>query len=96
MKNKFLLSALILMVFICIGFAFFKVNKVDKNINENKIKSVNLSTDYEIDQALEDIKDLKVNTVNVPIVIEIPNILSNDIKIDEYSKEKAIKLMKWT
>ena len=94
MKNKFLLSFFILMLFVCIVFVFLKTNKVDRNINENKIKSVNLSTDYEIEQVLKDIKELNVNAVNVPIVIEIPNLVSNDIKIDEYSKEKAIKLVK--
>lgn len=59
-----------------------------------KIKSINLSTDYEIEQVLEDIEKLNVNTVNVPIAIEIPNINSNEIKILDYSKTRAIELIK--
>lgn len=67
--------------------------KTEKYI-PNKLKSVNLSTDYEIDQALNDVEMLDANTVNVPIVINIPSLISNEMKIDENSKEKAMKLMK--
>ncbi len=67
--------------------------RVEKQI-PNKLKSVNLSTDYEIDQALKDIDMMDANTVNIPIVINIPSLTSNEMKVDEYSKEKAIKLMK--
>jgi len=74
-------------------FAFLKNNE-EKKENIEKIKCVNLSTDYEIDQVLKDIKALGVNTVNVPVVIEIPSLKCNDMKIDEYSKNKAIKLIK--
>jgi len=49
------------------------INKIEgKTLNnkfETKIKSGNLSTDYNIDQVLEDIDKLNLNTLNVPIVI---------------------------
>ncbi len=89
MKKNVLFIILAISILI-IGICFSKKNKVEID----KIKSVNLSTDYEIEQVLEDIKDLGVNTVNVPVVIQIPNIKSNDMKIDDYSKQKAIKLIK--
>ncbi|HSQ89155.1 glycoside hydrolase family 113 [Romboutsia sp.] len=78
---------------ICI-FVFWTIFLKNTEAKVDKIKSVNLSTDYEVDQALNDIKALRVNTVNVPVVIEIPSLTSNDMKIDEYSKNKAIKLIK--
>lgn len=89
--NKKILLPLIIFIFILV----FAVNGfMKRDIEIDKIKSINLSTDYEIDQALEDIELIKANTVNIPIVIEIPNLTSNEMTIDEYSKEKAIKLIK--
>lgn len=90
MKKKilFLLVALILIL------GFMTPEFRNKNTQIDKIKSINLSTDYEIDQALKDVKLLKANTVNIPIVIRIPSLTSNEMIIDEYSKEKAIKLIK--
>lgn len=90
MKKKILLPLIILIL--ALGFGIKNIKNDNGNID--KIKSINLSTDYEIDQALEDVKLLNVNTVNIPIVIRIPNITSNEMIIDEYSKEKAIKLIK--
>ena len=78
---------------ICI-FVFWTIFLKNTEAKVDKIKSVNLSTDYEVDQVLNDIKALHVNTVNVPVVIEIPSLTCNDMKIDEYSKNKAIKLIK--
>lgn len=88
-------NILIIITLLVILSTFFVMKNTNKNntITE-KIKSVNLSTDYEIEQALKDIDDLKVNTVNVPIVIEIPDLNSNNMKINNYSKEKAIRLIK--
>lgn len=90
MNKKIILSLISLALVFGIGINILKKdeNKVDK------IKSINLSTDYEIKQALEDIETLNANTVNVPIVVKIHSLTSNEIKIDEYSKEKAIKLIK--
>ena len=90
MKKKLLLSLII--VILILGFV--TKGTMNKNTQIDKIKSINLSTDYEIGQALVDIKLLKANTVNIPIVIRIPSLTSNEMIIDEYSKEKAIKLIK--
>ena len=89
--NKKILLPLVIFIFILV-FAVSGFMKRDREVD--KIKSINLSTDYEIDQALEDIELIKANTVNIPIVIEIPSLTSNEMTIDEYSKEKAIKLIK--
>lgn len=94
MKKKILLPLIILILILGVGITSFLNMDKDKNIDTSKIKSINLSTDYEIDQALKDVKLLKANTVNIPIVIRIPNLTSNEMTIDEYSKEKAIKLIK--
>ncbi|MGL5694126.1 MAG: glycoside hydrolase family 113 [Peptostreptococcaceae bacterium] len=88
MKKYILLSIMVI-----IG-SFALLNNTDKNINENNIKSINLSTDYEINQVLEDIELVGANTVNVPIVINIKDLTSNEMEIDEYSKDKGIKLIK--
>lgn len=90
-----IILGLIILLTIC-GLYFKNIHNItEENAgNVDKIKSVNLSTDYEIDQAMIDIESLKVNTVNVPIVIEIPMLTSNEMKINEYSKEKAIELIK--
>ena len=97
MRDKFIISIVIIIIVLFGGVLALK-DKDNKKLNQidnsGKIKSVNLSTDYEIDQALRDIDDLNVNTVNVPIVIEIPTLTSNEMKIDKYSKEKAIRLIK--
>lgn len=61
---------------------------------ETKIKSGNLSTDYDIDQALSDIDKFGLNTVNIPVRINIDNLTSSDMTVDEASKEKAISLIK--
>ena len=90
MKKKILLPLIILILVLGFGIKKF----INDNGDIDKIKSINLSTDYEIDQTLDDVKLLKVNTVNIPIVIRIPNLTSNEMIIDEYSKEKAIKLVK--
>ena len=90
MSKKIVLIILVLVSITVLGLNIFK----NKQVNTDKIKSVNLSTDYEINQALKDVKMLKVNTVNVPIVINIPSITSNEMEIDEYSKEKSIELIK--
>ncbi|WP_270940946.1 glycoside hydrolase family 113 [Romboutsia lituseburensis] len=90
MNKKILIMIIVLLLGI---FTIIKFN-LNEKYSQEKIKSVNLSTDYEIKQVLIDIKKLNVNTVNVPVVINIPNLTSNDMVIDEYSKNKAIKLIK--
>lgn len=68
-----------------------------KTLNKDfkyKIKSGDLSTDYKIEQVLKDIDKFKFNTINIPIVINIKDLSSSDMNIDENSKEKAINLIK--
>lgn len=90
MKKNILLSLICLVVILGVGISIFKSN----SHSIDKIKSINLSTDYEIEQVLKDIKITNANTVNIPIVIKIPNLSSNEMIIDDYSKEKAIQLIK--
>ncbi|WP_419725546.1 glycoside hydrolase family 113 [Terrisporobacter petrolearius] len=90
MKKNILLSLICLIVILGVGISIFKSN----SHSIDKIKSINLSTDYEIEQVLKDIKITNANTVNIPIVIKIPNLSSNEMIIDDYSKEKAIQMIK--
>ena len=69
---------------------YFTINTV----MDGKIKSGNLSTDYSIPTALSDIKRLGLNTVNVPVVINVSSLSSSDMTIDNNSKERAISLIK--
>ena len=86
-----ILSALVLGLIYKIDPYFFKSKK---NIMQGQIKSGNLSTDYTIPLALSDIKKLGLNTVNVPVVIEINSLNSDDMDINKESKERAIQLIK--
>lgn len=88
MKKVIILT---LILVLCVGIVAYKHDKTEV---PEKLNSVNLSTDYEINQALQDIKMLNANTVNVPIVIKIPSLESNKMIIDEYSKNKAIQIIK--
>ncbi|MGL6107168.1 glycoside hydrolase family 113 [Romboutsia sp.] len=90
MKNKIFLIISILVILSSLSM----IIKSEENTCVDKIKSINLATDYNIDQVLKDIDLVNANTVNVPVVINIKNLNSNDIKIDEYSKNKAIELIK--
>ena len=74
------------------------INKIEgKTLNnkfETKIKSGNLSTDYNIDQVLEDIDKLNLNTLNVPIVININHLNSSNMTVDTESEKRSIELIK--
>jgi len=59
-----------------------------------KIKSGNLSVDYSLEQALIDIDALGLNTVNVPVRIDIPSLTANSATINTESKKKATQLIK--
>lgn len=80
------------------GYINEMINKVEgKTLNskfETKIKSGNLSTDYNIDQVLKDIDKLNLNTLNVPVVINIDTRTSSDMAIDKGSEKLAIELIK--
>lgn len=100
--NKFKIRKNILFLGIILIFVFiiYFVNVELKNISlvnsqyEGKIKSANLSVDYEINQVMKDIDKLGLNTINVPIIINVDDINSDIMSIDNNSKKKAIKLIK--
>lgn len=85
--KKIIIFIIILILILGIIFVFKPENKIPE-----KLKSASLSTDYDINQSLKDIQRIDANTVNVPIVINIPSLTSNKMHIDEYSKNKVIKL----
>lgn len=67
-----------------------------KTLNRNfqtPIKSGNLSTDYEIEQAIRDIDSLELNTVNVPVAVNIKDLRSSTMTLDEGSIRKARQLI---
>lgn len=94
-NNKIKLMYLVTFLLIIVSFVFCIKNNTIINIDyNNKIKSANLSTDYDIKQVVRDIELLELNTVNVPIIINIENLSSSDFYIDKESEYKAIKLIK--
>ena len=94
-----MLLSIVCFILVVIFISLVKNNN-EKNLNDvngnynSKIKSANLSVDYEIDQVIKDIELLDLNTVNVPIVINIENLTSSNFYIDKNSKIKAKKLIK--
>ncbi|QXE21320.1 hydrolase [Clostridium sp. 001] len=66
----------------------------NKILSGKKIKSGNLSTDYDIKQALSDIDKLKLNTLNIPVKIKINNLSSSNMEVDKDSEDRAISLIK--
>ena len=58
-----------------------------------KIKSANLSTDYTVEQALKDIETLDLNTINLPIVINIDDVDSSNVSIYDNSLGRAKLLL---
>lgn len=95
----------LIIVFIMLGYYFYNINYnsrgiINKVLNKiegktlnnefsTKIKCANLSTDYSVDQAIKDIEALELNTINLPVVINIDNITSSNASIDENSLERA-------
>lgn len=68
---------------------------MEKTLNDKfevKIKSGNLSTDYDINQTLEDINKLGINTINIPVVINIKNLSSSDMSVDKESEKKSYRI----
>lgn len=80
------------------GFVNKNINKIEgKTLNEKfetKIKSGNLATDYKIDEAISDVDKFKLNTLNVPVVVNIKDLSSSDMTVDKASEEKAKNLIK--
>lgn len=104
-RNKFkfiILVALLIAVLLFVKLVLIDIVYVNKQYEKNriitpwgeKIKSGNLSVDYSIEQTLSDIKSLGLNTVNVPVQIDIPTLSSSLAVLNIESKEKAIKLVK--
>ena len=105
-KNKFIIGTIIIFIFIYILISnptiYGEINKIKnkiygKTLNnkfEVKIKSGNLSTDYDVDQVLKDINKFKLNTINVPVAINIKDLSSSDMSVDKESEKKAIELIK--
>lgn len=94
MKNKRIFIIILIILLIPTFFIIKNKAKVESDKNfDLKIKSGNLSTDYTITEALGDIEKFELNTVNVPVVININNLSSDHMTIDEASKKKAIELI---
>ena len=94
-----------ILLIVLLSYYFIKINYTSRGMINNylnkkdgktltekldkKIKSGNLSTDYEIDKTLEDIELLDLNTINLPIVINISDLNSSDVSIDTNSLQRA-------
>lgn len=80
------------------GYIGLTINKLEgKTLNKNfnvKIKSGNLCTDYNVSTVLNDIYKFKLNTINVPVAINIKDTASSNMQIDNANKKKAIELLK--
>jgi len=80
------------------GFIGSFENKLEgKTLNRKfdvKIKSGNLCTNYNIDTVMDDIDKLGLNTLNIPVVINISSVTASDMSIDNYSKNQAATLIK--
>lgn len=101
-KVKFLSLAIILIVLVFIKAVLVDVVFVGQQFEKNriitpwgeKIKSGNLSVDYTIEQTLNDVERLGLNTLNVPVQIDIPSLTANTMSINLESKIKAVQLIK--
>ncbi|UWG98153.1 hydrolase [Dehalobacter sp. DCM] len=97
-----LVFVLFIIALIVVKFVFIDIVYIGQQYEKNRImtssgekfKSGNLSVDYSIDQTLQDIESLQLNTVNVPIIIDIPSLTSNTMRINAESEKKAIKLIR--
>lgn len=74
-------------------FNFNIKSSADKFLNGKKIKSVNLSTDYDDKQVLSDIDKFQLNTLNIPVKIKIDTVSSSTMEIDKDSEKRAIDLI---
>lgn len=101
-RVKLLAAAVILILAVFVKEVLIDIVYVNQQYDKNrivtpwgeKIKSGNLSVDYTIDQALSDITQLGLNTVNVPVQIDIPSLTSNKMSVNPVSEKKAIQLIK--
>lgn len=101
-KVKLLVVVIILILIVLVKVVLIDVVYVGQQYAKNKIitpwgekiKSGNLSVDYSIDQTLIDIDQLGLNTLNVPVQIDIPSLMANTMSVNSESKTKAIELIK--
>ncbi len=109
MTKKRIFITIIILSILSLAFYSYKINSISrglinaminktegKTLNtkfQTKIKSGNLSTDYNIDQVLNDINKLGLNTLNVPIVINIDNRTSSNMTVDNESVRRSIDLI---
>jgi hypothetical protein len=70
-----------------------KVEEIKTELGD-KIKSGSLFTDYDIDKVIIDIYKFRLNTINLPVVIDVDSNSPNNMKINLISKNKAIQLIK--
>lgn len=66
----------------------FQGKTLNREFN-TKIKSGNLTTDYSVEQVISDINEFGLNTINLPIVINIDSAISSDMEIYDNSLERA-------
>ncbi|EJO5347869.1 hydrolase [Clostridium botulinum] len=105
-KSKIIMCISVIFIFsylLTLNSAIYgEINKIKnkiygKTLNDKfqvKIKSGNLSTDYDVNQTLNDIDKLGLNTVNIPVIINIKDLSSSDMSVDKDSEKKAIELIK--
>ncbi len=101
-RIKYIVLITLLILSLFVKLVLIDVVYVNKQYEKNriitpwgeKIKSGNLSVDYSIEQTLLDIKSLGLNTVNVPVQIDIPTLNSSTAVLNPESKAKAEKLIK--
>ena len=107
MKNKIIIIVLSLLV---LSFYAYKINptsrgvvnlminKIEgKTLNsefKTKIKSANLSTDYKIDEVIKEVDKFQLNTLNVPVVINITSRTSKNMVVNKESEKRSIELIK--
>lgn len=101
-KYKFLTVIIIIILAVIVKKVLIDIVYIDQQYAKNriitpwgeKIKSGNLSVDYSIDQTLGDINQLGLNTVNVPIQIDISSLTANTMSVNTESKKKAIEILR--
>ena len=101
-KFKLLSVVIILILIVLVKVVLIDVVYIGRQYDKNriitpsgeKIKSGNLSVDYSIDQTLSDLERLGLNTVNVPVQIDIPSLTANTMSVNPESKKKAVELIR--
>ncbi|WP_055070742.1 glycoside hydrolase family 113 [Clostridium massiliamazoniense] len=97
-KKIIAIASIIIIIVITFFLGFTYINKKNSSygsINQYRdLKSGDLATDYTIPQALNDIKSMNLNTINIPIVVNIKTLNSNEVEIENWSLDRAIELIK--